>query len=63
MFCDAGLLQENKQLPDRMLQLMPLLESHGKVFADKSLISISGSCLASTLKEAGLLYCHDLFVP
>lgn len=39
----AGLLQEHKQLPDKMLQLMPLLENYGKKFADKSLISISGA--------------------
>lgn len=36
-----GLLQEHKQLPAKMLQLMPLLEQYGKKFADKSLISIS----------------------
>lgn len=39
----AGLLQEHKKLPDKMLQLMPLLENYGKTFADKSLISISGA--------------------
>ena len=42
-----------------MLQLMPLLEDHGKKFADKSLISISGACLGLILKKAGyVVMCH-----
>ena len=53
----AGLLQEHKELPDKMLQLMPLLEQYGKKFADKSLISISGATVtASRLIESPCLF-------
>lgn len=35
------LRQQHEHVPDKMLQLMPLLESEGKAFAKKSLISIA----------------------
>lgn len=60
----AGLLQEHKQLPDKMLQLMPLLENHGKKFADKSLISISGACCDANCLEKQVRHYHlALFLP
>jgi len=39
----TGLRQQHEHIPDKMLQLMPLLETEGKAFAKKSLISIAGS--------------------
>lgn len=39
-----------------MLQLMPLLEQHGKKFADKSLISISGATACRRI-ELPCLFC------
>ncbi|DBA72722.1 TPA: hypothetical protein ACH3X2_010120 [Trebouxia sp. C0005] len=36
-----GLHQQHEHIPNKMLQLMPLLEAEGKAFAKKSLISIA----------------------
>ena len=37
-----GLGAQHKPIPDKMLQLMPILEAEGKQFAEKRLISIPG---------------------
>jgi hypothetical protein len=55
----TGLHQQHERIPDKMLQLMPLLEVEGKAFAKKSLISITGS-LNFNLNCRAILHFYDL---
>ena len=39
----TGIQQKHEPMPDKMLQLMPILESEGKIFNEKSLLNIAGA--------------------
>lgn len=58
-----GLEANHKPIPDKMLQLMPILEAEGREFAEKQLISIPG-CFTTTFCPPGLSEClsHQICV-